>query len=235
MSDRKAQFEARLRVALERRLEGFRKLRNWSRLSAGASQETYRLEVELATGDCVLALRRNAGGVWYDETPPGRAGIETEALLMRLARDAGVPEPEVLASLEREDELGQGFVMEWLEGETLGTRIVRSEELAHVRPKLARQCGEVLARIHAIDTEASGLAQRLQILDPCAYVEQIYAGYRQFETPQPMIDYVASWLLDHLPQAPAMALVHNDFRNGNLMIGPEGVTAVLDWELAHIG
>ncbi|MCP4038123.1 MAG: phosphotransferase family protein, partial [bacterium] len=112
---------------------------------------------------------------------------------------------------------------------------VRSEELAHVRPKLARQCGEVLARIHAIDTEASGLAQRLQILDPCAYVEQIYAGYRQFETPQPMIDYVASWLLDHLPQSPAMAPVHNDFRNGNLMIGPEGVTAVLDWELAHIG
>jgi hypothetical protein len=29
--------------------------------------------------------------------------------------------------------------------------------------------------------------------------------------------------------------VHGDFRNGNLLIGPEGLRAVLDWELAHGG
>ena len=235
MSEAKAKFEARLGSALQRRLAGFRKLRRWSRLSGGASQETYRLEVELDSGDRVLAMRRTAGGVWYDEIPAGRAGIETEALLMRLARDAGVPEPEVLACFEREDEIGQGFVMEWLDGETLGARIVRGKELADVRPRLARECGEVLARIHAIDLERSGLADRLQRLDPRAYVEQIYAGYQTYQTPQPMIDFVARWLLDHLPQTSRRALVHNDFRNGNLMIGPQGVVAVLDWEIAHIG
>jgi hypothetical protein len=50
-----------------------------------------------------------------------------------------------------------------------------------------------------------------------------------------MIDYSARWLLEHLPPARPPALVHNDFRNGNLMIGPAGVVAVLDWEIAHVG
>jgi hypothetical protein len=51
-----------------------------------------------------------------------------------------------------------------------------------------------------------------------------------------MIDYAARWLLDHLPTASATTLVHGDFRNGNLMVSAEdGVRAVLDWELAHIG
>jgi aminoglycoside phosphotransferase (APT) family kinase protein len=34
---------------------------------------------------------------------------------------------------------------------------------------------------------------------------------------------------------PALTLVHGDFRLGNLIIGPDGVRAVLDWELAHLG
>ncbi len=50
-----------------------------------------------------------------------------------------------------------------------------------------------------------------------------------------MIDYAARWLLDHLPRNPRRTLVHNDFRNGNLMVTPDGVVAVLDWEIAHVG
>jgi aminoglycoside phosphotransferase (APT) family kinase protein len=30
-------------------------------------------------------------------------------------------------------------------------------------------------------------------------------------------------------------VVHGDFRNGNLMVGPDGIRAVLDWELVHAG
>jgi len=235
MSDRNAQMELRLRAALERCLPGFRELRSFARLSGGASQETYKLEIETEAGAKMLALRRSAGGVWDDELLPGRAGIQTEALLMRLAKEAGVPEPEVFAELERKDELGQGFAMEWLEGETLGARIVRSESLAGVRPELARQCGEILARVHAIDVQSTGLVSSLQRVDPRACVEQTWAGYKLLATPQPMIDYVGRWLLDHLPAEPRMALVHGDFRNGNLMVDDRGVAAVLDWELAHIG
>ena len=235
MAGKRAELEKRLEAALRRGLPSFRGLRASARLSGGASQETYRLDVDTDAGARRLALRRNAGGIWKDEPEPGRAGAACEALLMRLAREAGVPEPEVLLELRREDGLGEGFVMEWLEGETLGARIVRAEELAAVRPRLARQCGEVLARIHAIDLEASGLAARLQRVEPRAYVEQTWAAYKLLALPQPMIDFTARWLLDHLPSQPRTTLVHNDFRNGNLMVGEQGIAAVLDWEIAHIG
>lgn len=234
--DRHALMQRRLAAALARHLPGFERLVGFDRLSAGASQETYRLVVEMGGGERKLALRRMAGGVWSgDAAEPGRPGIRTEAELMRLARDAGVPEPEVLAVLEEEDALGDGVVMEWLEGETLGARIVRAESLAEVRPKLARQCGEILARIHGIDVDKAGLADRLQTMSPREYVEQTWAGYKLFDTPQPMIDYTGRWLLENLPETPRTTLVHNDFRNGNVMVSPDGVVAVLDWEIAHLG
>jgi hypothetical protein len=50
-----------------------------------------------------------------------------------------------------------------------------------------------------------------------------------------MIDFTARWLLDHLPPEGESALVHGDFRNGNLLVAPTGMAAVLDWEIAHIG
>jgi len=40
-----------------------------------------------------------------------------------------------------------GFLMEWLEGEALGAKIVRAPELAALRPRLADQCGEILASV----------------------------------------------------------------------------------------
>src|SRR5262245_19537664 len=50
-----------------------------------------------------------------------------------------------------------------------------------------------------------------------------------------MIDFTARWLLEHLPATFEPTLVHNDFRNGNIMVAAHGVIAVLDWEIAHIG
>ena len=58
--------------------------------------------------------------------------------------------PAVRHVLKPADGLGQGFIMDFVAGETLGGRIVRDPRFAEVRPKLARQCGEILARIHAI-------------------------------------------------------------------------------------
>ena len=48
--------------------------------------------------------------------------------------------------LEREDDLGDGFVMEWLDGITLGAKVVRDPELDKFAPTLARKSGEVLAK-----------------------------------------------------------------------------------------
>ena len=227
-------FEAALTACLERAVVDFTGLVSAERLSGGASQETYRLEITTHEGPRTLAMRRAPGGEVVEPTP-GHPGLAVEAKLMRLARDAGVPEPEVFHVLDAVDGLGDGFIMQWLDGIALGAKVVRAPELEAIRPKLAYICGEVLGRIHAIDLSATGLDQDLDVLTPEAFVDQTWQRYKDFGTAQPMIDYTGRWLLDHLPQGFTPALVHNDFRNGNIMFDPEGVVAVLDWEVAHIG
>jgi aminoglycoside phosphotransferase (APT) family kinase protein len=155
--------------------------------------------------------------------------------LIESARKAGVPEPEVYYVLGPDDDLGDGFVMEWIDGEALGARVVRDDRFATVRPRLARECGRIMARIHAIDVEATGLDRHLAVMSPAEFVNQTWDDYKAYDTPQPMIDYTARWLLANLPTDYRPQLVHNDFRCGNFMLDENGIVAVLDWELAHIG
>jgi len=233
VTDERQAFEDRISNVLRSRIDNFRRLLSTERLSGGASQETYRLSFETTQGEQKLAMRRAPGGVAAElKTGPTLA---VEAQLMQTAKKVGVPEPEIVHVLQPEDELGEGFMMEWLDGETLGARIVRSPALDEIRPHLARECGEILARIHAIDLEATGLTQVLEVITPEELVEQTWERYRLFETPQPMIDFTARWLKENLPPDVTPRLVHNDFRNGNVMVSPSGVNAVLDWEIAHIG
>jgi aminoglycoside phosphotransferase (APT) family kinase protein len=229
----RAEFEERVARMVRDHVVDAKSVVSVERLSGGASQETYRIVVEGTEGERKLALRRAAGGV--GTSSPTGPGLATEALLMRAAREAGVPEPEVHHVLEPGDGLGEGFLMEWLEGEALGAKIVRAPEFEAVRPRLAFECGAILARIHSIDLERTGLADRLAVLTPEQYVRATWEGYKSYPTAQPMIDFTGRWLLDHLPPAVEPGLVHNDFRNGNFMISPDGIVAVLDWELAHVG
>jgi len=228
-----AEFEARLGAVLVEHIDGCIALRSAERLSGGASQETYRLIVATADGDQPMAMRRAPGGVVDPEKPP--PSLATEALLMRSAKAAGVPEPEVYYVLQPEDGLGEGFIMQWLDGVALGARIVRSPELDGIRPRLAYECGRILAQIHGIDLDATGLRSRLETIDPLALMHRSWDRYKLFPTPQPMIDYAARWLSENIPQHFHEALVHNDFRNGNFMVNDKGINAVLDWEVAHIG
>ncbi|MBD3649077.1 MAG: phosphotransferase family protein [Pseudomonadales bacterium] len=234
MAEDRAAFEEKLDKVLSENFSDYRRLVSADRLSGGASQETYRLVIETSSGESVMAMRRAAGGI-HVEPAPGHPGLQTEALLMQSARAAGVPEPEVYYVLEPKDDLGDGFIMEWLEGEALGARIVRSDEFADIRPKLARECGRILGRIHSIDLAETGLDQKLAMMSPEAFVDETWERYKALNVAQPMIDYAGQWLKKHMPKDFEPALVHNDFRNGNFMLSPEGIVAVLDWELAHIG
>lgn len=226
--------EARLETVLKSRMSGFEALLACERLSAGASRETYRLTAQIGGLEKVLALRRSPTG---EASAMGEGpGLTAEAQLFAAARGAGVPGPDVFAILQPEDDLGAGFVMDWIDGETLGARIARSPDLADIRPRLARQCGEILARLHAVDLATTGLDKVLEDFAPHHAVMKTYAAYLELQTAQPMIDFTAKWLLANLPSPRPLALVHSDFRNGNLIVRPDaGVVAVLDWELAHIG
>lgn len=197
------------------------------RLSGGASQQTWSFEVN----GTPLVLRRAPTS--HGRRDHGTAGLRTEAALIEAARAAGVPAPAVRHVLQPEEGLGEGFVMVRVEGETLGRRIVRDPALAAARNVLARQCGAAMARIHRLPTR--GLPP---LRSACARAElDFQAGlHRAHGTARPVFQVALQWLRRHAPADVATpVLVHGDFRNGNLMVGAEGLRAVLDWELAHLG
>ena len=230
-----ASFTSAVETVLARELAGFRALADCRQLTAGASQETYRIQCDTDNGEATFALRRAVPTLQNGTSEVGSISLATEAALFRLAADNAVPAPRVLYVLRDEDGLGDGFLMEWLQGETLGQRIVKVDELGTVRPRLAYQCGEILGRIHSIDWQAAGLAAQVPTVDPETLVDETYAAYRELAVPVPMIDYAWRWLKDNLPTDYRTTLVHGDFRNGNLMVNADGINAVLDWELAQIG
>lgn len=195
-------------------------------LSGGASHETWAFR--LAGSGTPLILRR-APAADRPGKPP--AGVETEARVIARARAAGVPVPHILLVLEPQDGAGRGYVMERVEGETLPARIFRDPAYAPGREGFAAQAGRILAALHR--TSHEGLP--LEALTPEKALRDLADRHREFGQPRPVFSLALRWLADRIPAARAPRLVHGDFRMGNLMLGPEGVRAVLDWELCHIG
>jgi len=202
-----------------------------AKLSGGASQETWTFDIVHAGGNIGAILRRAPKG--YGASPSRAAGLNNEAVLMQLARDAGVPSPRVLHVLRPQDDLGTGFIMQRVEGETIARKILRDEQFASARPLLARQLGTIAAGIHGLQREK---LPALREMTSAKEIGELERDYRSFDWPRPVFELALRWLKRHDPGPPQeVTLVHGDFRHGNLIIGPDGVQAVLDWELAHLG
>ncbi|MGJ5180621.1 phosphotransferase family protein [Bradyrhizobium oligotrophicum] len=206
-------------------------VRGAAKLSGGASQETWRFDIVHPDGDVGAILRRSPKG--YGAAPGRAAGLDNEAPLMRLAYAAGVPSPEVLHVLQPADDLGTGFIMRRVDGETIARKILRDADYAEARPRLARQLGQIAAGIHGIARDA---LPKLREMNATREIAELAREYRSFDWPRPVFDLALRWLSQNDPGSSAeITLVHGDFRNGNLIIGSDGVRAVLDWELAHLG
>ena len=202
-----------------------------TKLSGGASQETWSFDIIHPDGNVGVILRRAPKG--YGAAPTRAAGPEAEARLMQLAHDAGLPSPRVIHVLKAEDDLGTGFIMQRIAGETIARKILRDQQFARARPHLARQLGGVAAGIHALPRAQ---LPKLREMTSTGEIAQLEREYRGFNWPRPVFELALRWLRDHDPGRPnQVTLVHGDFRHGNLIIAPDGVRAVLDWELAHLG
>lgn len=196
------------------------------RLTGGASQQLWSFEV----GGVGYVLRRSPGGALFEKM--GTISLDTEAAVIVAAGGQGVPVAPVVHVLVPGDGLGSGFIAVHMPGEALGKRIVSSPMFAHVRETLAGTCGTILARIHA--TPLAALPQ-LPVKSPAQGLDQLEGQLRSFGEPRPVFEAALVWLRERCPSEPATQLVHGDFRNGNILITPDGVSAVLDWEGSHLG
>jgi aminoglycoside phosphotransferase (APT) family kinase protein len=162
-----------------------------------------------------------------------------EYRLLKAAHAEGVPVPAVV--LEGDDSLGAPFfLMERIDGETIPRRLLRDDVYAGARQVMAAQLGAILARIHRIPIESYGLDVLPAPAEGCSPAEAELDRYEQAyraiaPEPHPTFELAFRWLRQRLPQGQERALVHGDYRLGNVIFGPEGARAVLDWELAHIG
>ncbi len=200
------------------------------RLSGGASRESWSFDAVLPDARRhALVLRRDPG------SNLGQSDRSTEYRLLQAAAAAGVPVPTVRFLLDPGDDLGDGFVMDRIDGETIPRRILRDDTYAAARAGLAAACGSIAAQIHEVNVAT---LPDLAVQGPREQIAQYRAILDGVGEPHPAFELGLRWLEDNVSRTGLEApprLVHGDFRNGNFIVGPEGIRAVLDWELSHLG
>jgi aminoglycoside phosphotransferase (APT) family kinase protein len=191
-----------------------RRVESMHLLPGGASKEAWAVE---ADGDRLL-VRRAGGGVIHE----GTLSLENEFRVLEAAVEAGVRVPRPAAYL---GELGgrEAFAMEFVEGETIGRRIVRDPPGG-----LETQLADELAKIHAIPRE------RLPFLHAGDILERFEHELDTVGEPHPAIEYGLWWLREHRPEPLEDVVTHGDFRLGNIVVSEHGLEYILDWEFAHL-
>lgn len=200
----------------------------------GFSKQTWILEISGAEtfGNGLVLRRDQAGG-------PVEVKTADEYPVIRLLFDRGVPVPEPLI-VDREAPFG-GTLMVMrrvagaspfdVSGQVLGPD-GRSASLA-----LAR----VLAKIHGTPISALPIDPELATRSLSEHVRRLVSLYeaqweRRHVASSPTLRAAFAWLYDNVPDTQAApVLVHGDASLRNLMVHEDRESAMLDWELWHVG
>jgi aminoglycoside phosphotransferase (APT) family kinase protein len=205
---------------------------SWGRIGDGQSNVTFKI----ARGGRVFVLRRGP----RPPLPRSTHDMVREARIQELVGAAGVPVPRILAVCDDESVLGVPFyLMEFLDGVVITNRIPDALSSPQHRRATSLAAVDELVRLHRVDVTTGGLASFGR---PDGYLRRQVDRFSTLWQPGgrelPRVQEVGAWLSSRIPQSQGAAVVHGDFRLGNLMFDPAApatVTAILDWEMATIG
>jgi aminoglycoside phosphotransferase (APT) family kinase protein len=202
-------------------------------LAGGACQEMYKVDI-------------GRKGRWVFRSDArssldGSIDRAKEAEVLRAAVAAGVLTPA--PRWPSKDLLRPGahaYFLEWREGEAIGRRVVKAKELEEARKTLAVTLARELAKIHSVrpaehpDLMDGRSASSSSFHPTKSMLDGIRARVEKLD-PSPSRELVVRWLVENLPPLEDAVLVHGDFRTGNFLVTPSGLTAILDWEFSHWG
>jgi aminoglycoside phosphotransferase (APT) family kinase protein len=174
-------------------------------------------------------------------TPPGAHDMLREARLVAALADSAVPVARVLATAEAGVVLDVPFyVMSFASGPVVTTRTPPPLDTPGTRREVGYALIDTLVELHAVDWRAAGLED---LGRPEGFngrhlrrMGHLVAD-REGRPPRHFAD-IDRWLHERVPTESGAAIVHNDYRLGNVVLSgcaPGRVEAVLDWELATLG
>lgn len=223
--------ESALANYLAERIEGFDGDCTIRQFLGGQSNPTFLVDTSSAS----YVLRKKPPG----KLLPSAHAVDREFRVISALANTAVPVPTAHLLCEDESIIGQMFyVMDYVPG-----RVFSDRELQGCSPDertlMYRSLGRVLGALHAIDYTSIGLGE---FGKPSGYVaRQVSRWAKQYEASKveecPAMDQVIVWLGANDPGDEQAAIVHGDFRPGNVIFANDApeVAAVLDWELSTIG
>jgi aminoglycoside phosphotransferase (APT) family kinase protein len=217
----------------ERNVDGARGPLAFELIAGGHSNLTYK--VTDAGGNDFVLRRPPTGHVLATAHDMSRE----HKIISGVARAGGVPVPVALGLCEDVAVNDAPFyVMSYVEGVVLDEKEkVDLHVPAPERASLATHVVDVLAALHGIEPDDVGLGDlgRRE-----AYLaRQIKRWRTQWEGSKtrelPLMEDIASRLSATMPDQVGSAIVHGDYRLGNMLSADGRVAAVLDWELCTLG
>jgi aminoglycoside phosphotransferase (APT) family kinase protein len=206
---------------------------SWCRIGDGQSNITYRIQ----RGSEVFVLRRGP----RPPLPKSTHDMVREARIQQLLSKAGVPVPEILAVCEDATVLGVPFyIMSYLDGTIITDSIPRHLFTHEQRKATSAAVVDTLVQIHRVDVSSGELAAFGRPEGYARRQVERFSGLWEVNTTRvlPDVARIGDWLARNIPDSQPPAVIHGDYRPGNLMFStqsPASVIAVLDWEMAAIG
>jgi len=205
-------------------------------IAGGRSNLTYR--VHCADGSSVVLRRPPLGHVLATAHDMGR-----EHKIISGVGQTDVPVPRAIA-LCADETVNEApfYVMSYEDGAVLHSADESTLVPDAERVPLSRRAADVLAELHAIEPDDVGLGDLGRREDYLG--RQLRRWKRQWEQSKtrelPIMDDVAAELEARKPEQVGSAIVHGDYRLGNMISGTNSdghgdIVAVLDWELCTLG